>query len=207
MVGEAATSLADHGGRYRSSTGLSVPQNLSLAYYTELTIEGDLDMSGFDIELAPFASLVVSGDIHNLGSLHTGAFSEVNVTGDVSFVGSSRKLNIGSGGVCADTYGPTGVGGGCNMSLFAASDERVEEYPSYDTYTGIMVGTVVNIGGSVSNVDLSSLATTSNEFLGLKSSYGKRLAVGGDLDVESDFHFAESTSHSLSVGGDMRFVV
>lgn len=76
---------ADYGGVFRSPAGVMLTSNLTLNYYTRLTVNGDLNANGYSIHLSPVARLVVNGDLFGGNVLTALPQTAINVSGVLSF--------------------------------------------------------------------------------------------------------------------------
>jgi hypothetical protein len=104
-LGLASTPLAHHGGRFTRGS-VTLTSALSLAYYTRLSVNGDLDAAGHSIHLDSFSTLEVSGSIRNVAVLDVGAFVYLNVHGNVS---ATTAGWIGGGSCAPPACDPDGL--------------------------------------------------------------------------------------------------
>jgi hypothetical protein len=110
-VGGTRTSRG-YGGRFITPTTTTLTTSLTLVYYTELIISGNLDCAGFDITLGAWSKLTVTGSITNLRYLTVGVFAQLSSSAAMS----AQAMLFSGGGSCVDTL--------CSERFFAGARHR-----------------------------------------------------------------------------------
>ena len=158
VLGAAKTALAAHGGLFSSppaSPVLTLQQDLSLAYYTSLSVGGDLDCNGHSINVSSFASLTVGGAVRNARNITLGAFATLSVGSGLAAAGA---VSLAGGGVCGGTI--------CDNASFALPRGPPAAYVASGAYNysainvaGAMAVGSLSFGGCCQNVSVDGDVT------------------------------------------------
>mmetsp|Transcript_40883 Transcript_40883/g.112406 ORF Transcript_40883/g.112406 Transcript_40883/m.112406 type:complete len:451 (-) Transcript_40883:285-1637(-) len=217
-VGASPTPLAAHGGRYTLDVSggthtMSAP--LTIYYYTILTIHGNLDCAGNDVNLGSFGELHVDGSILNAGNISTGIFT--NVTAG-SVIGGSWALGGGGGcGIgrvqrapCLDGKSVVAVGGSfMPQHVSTLSKQPPAGYSEgfgfinhYLSAGAILGGGAIDYGG-VGAIEVTIDVRQTSSFGSLVLVKGSSFSFGGNLSVQLNPE-PYSWWH-LSVNGSLNF--